>query len=134
MTKTLRLTYHGAVLSKKNSKRIIKSRRTGAPIMVSNKAAKDNENRMIDEFSVQTLEQEHPIACCVVDISIFEPNLQRRDIDNQATSILDALVRAEVITDDSFKCVQGLNVKFGGIDRENPRAEIKITEQTSRVQ
>lgn len=134
MARTLRLTYHGAIISKKNSKRIIKNRITGAPMMVSNKAAKDNENRMIDEFSVQTLEQEHPIACCIIDISIFEPNLQRRDIDNQATSILDALVRAEVIADDSFKCVQGLNVKFGGIDRKDPRAEVKITEQTSRVQ
>lgn len=133
MAKTIELAYRGRILSKKNSKRIITNRRTGAPMMISNKAAKANENSMIDEFSKQTLDQTEPIGCCKIDILIYEPTLQRRDIDNQATSVLDALVEAEVIVDDSFKCVQELNVKFGGVDRQNPRAEIKITEQASRV-
>lgn len=129
MSRVLKLTYHGVILSKKNSKRIIRNRRTGAPMMMSNKAAKDNENNMVDEFSIQTLNQESPIAHCMIAIRIYEPNFQRRDIDNQATSILDALAKAEVIVDDSFKCVEELNVKFGGVDREDPRAVIVITER-----
>lgn len=129
MSRILKLTYHGAILSKKNSKRIIRNRRTGAPMMMSNKAAKDNENSMVDEFSIQTLNQESPIAHCMIAIRIYEPNFQRRDIDNQATSILEALVKAEVIVDDSFKCVEELNVKFGGVDLGDPRAVIVITER-----
>lgn len=132
--KILRLTYHGAVLSKKNSKRIIKNRRTGAPVIASNPAAKANENDMVTQFSLHAARLEGPIVCCAVDIKIFEPNLQRRDIDNQATSILDALVKAGMLVDDSFKCVRELGIRFAGIDRKNPRAEIVITEQASVVQ
>lgn len=98
-------------------------------MMMSNKAAKDNENSMVDEFSIQTLDQDNPVTHCMIDIKLYEPNFQRRDLDNQATSILDALVKAEVIVDDSFKCVEELNVKFGGVDREDPRAVIVITER-----
>lgn len=124
--KTLKLVYLGAVLSKKNSKRIITNRRTGAPMMVSNKSAKANEDSMIEQFSTQTLRLSEPIMNCKISIEIYEPNFQKRDLDNQATSILDALVKADVIKDDSYKCVQELNIKYCGIDRENPRAEIKI--------
>lgn len=130
MSRVLKLTYHGTVLSKKNSKRIIRNHRTGAPMMVSNKSAKANEDSMIGEFRAQTSNQDQPFECCIVDIGIFEPNLQRRDIDNQATSILDALVQAGVIVDDGFKCVQGMIVRFEGIDRKDPRAEIKIVDRT----
>lgn len=123
----MRLTYQGAVLSKKNSKRIIHNPRTGKPMMVSNKAAKNNENDMISQFRAQTLGRAETIEKCEVKILIYEPNRQRRDLDNQATSILDALVGAEVIKDDSFKCVASIETQFAGVDKENPRAEIMIT-------
>lgn len=96
-------------------------------MMVSNKAAKNNENDMISQFCSQTLGQAEPIEKCKVKILIYEPNRQRRDLDNQATSILDALVGAEVIKDDSFKCVVLIETQFAGVDKENPRAEIAIT-------
>lgn len=131
--KTLKLVYLGVVLSKKNSERIITNRRTGAPMIVSNKSAKANEDSMIEQFSTQTLRLSKPIMNCKISIEIYEPNFQKRDLDNQATSILDALVKAEVIADDSFKCVQELNVKFGGVDREHPRAEIRIAEQVGKT-
>lgn len=127
--KKIELTYHGMVISKKNTKRIIRNTKTGKPMMISNKAALANEHDMIDQFSVQTLKQKKPVAKCKVEIVIYEPNLQRRDLDNQATSILDALTRSEVIKDDSIKCVKELNVRLGGIDRENPKAIITITEE-----
>lgn len=126
MSKELKLIYRGRVLSKKNSKRIIRNPRTGKPMMISNRAAKDNENSMIDQFSAQTLSQKSPIGECEIQIKVYEPNLQKRDLDNQATSILDALVGAEVIADDSIKCVKGITVHFAGVDRENPRAIVEI--------
>lgn len=129
MPTKIKLIYYGSVLSKKNSKRIITNCKTGTPMMVSNKAAKANENDMVNQFSLQTLKQEKPIEKCKVSIVIYEPNLQRRDLDNQATSVLDALTKSEVIKDDSIKCVTGLNVRLGGIDRKNPRAIVTITER-----
>ncbi len=122
----LKLTYHGTVLSKKNSKRIIQNPRTGKPLIVSNKSAKANEDDMIDQFSTQTLAQENAIKKCKICIQIYEPNRQKRDLDNQATSILDALVKADVIVNDSFKCVEEVNVKYAGVDTDDPRAEIAI--------
>lgn len=127
--KKIELIYYGTVISKKNTKRIIKNSRSGKPMLISNKTALANEQDMVDQFSAQTLRQENPIEKCKISIVIYEPNLQRRDLDNQATSILDALTKSEVIKDDSIKCIKELNVRLGGIDRESPKAIVTITEE-----
>ncbi len=57
----------------------------------------------------------------------YEPN-RRRDMDNIAFAkkfILDALVCAEVIIADSWKCVTGFTDEFF-IDKEFPRIEVTI--------
>lgn len=127
MAKEIKLTYYGRVLSKKNSKQIIR-KRSGAPVIVSNPAAKANENDMVDQFSIQTIRQKKPVKRCKISVEIYQPTAQRRDLDNQLTAILDALVKAEVIADDSFKCVIEEKVRFGGIDKNEPRAIVIITE------
>lgn len=127
MTREIKLTYYGRVLSKKNSKQIIR-KRSGTPIIVSNPSAKANENDMVDQFSTQTMKQKSPIEKCKISVEVYQPTAQRRDLDNQLTAILDALVKAEVIADDSFKCVIEERVRFGGIDKKEPRAIVTITE------
>lgn len=127
MAKEIELTYYGRVLSKKNSKQIIR-KRSGAPVIVSNPAAKANENDMVDQFSIQTIRQKKPVKRCKISVEVYQPTAQRRDLDNQLTAILDALVKAEVIADDSFKCVIEEKVRFGGIDKNEPRAIVIITE------
>jgi len=64
-----------------------------------------------------------------VDIVItwHEPNL-KRDIDNIAGGtkfILDGLVRAGTIPDDSQRYINSIVHKFA-LDRDNPRVEIEI--------
>ncbi len=132
MISQLQLNYKGVVISKKNSKIIRKDRRTGRNYITSNDAAKRNEADMIWSFKEQlagafTAEDLCP---CSVAVTIYEPDAHRRDLDNQLTSILDALVRAGVITDDSNANVYGVSVRYGGIDRENPRADIVITKES----
>ena len=66
-----------------------------------------------------------------VDINILwhEPN-NRRDIDGimaGAKFILDGLVMAGIIKDDSQKYVKSINHRFE-IDRKNPRIEVEIKE------
>ncbi len=38
------------------------------------------------------------------------------------------LVDKQIIPDDSWYTIPELNIKFGGVSKENPRAEIKIYE------
>lgn len=65
----------------------------------------------------------------LVDISWFEQN-SKRDIDNIASGvkfILDGLVQAGVLKNDSQKYVVGLVNKFY-VDKDNPRVEVKLVE------
>ena len=63
----------------------------------------------------------------VVTLTYYFPDKRRRDSDNYAGKlILDGLVRAGIIEDDSFDNVQ--LVLRGGYDKENPRTEIEVEE------
>lgn len=61
----------------------------------------------------------------------YEPN-KRRDKDNISSFgrkvIQDVLVQCGVLKDDGWKYVVGFSDRFG-VDKENPRIEIKIIEQ-----
>lgn len=66
----------------------------------------------------------------IVGFKWIEPNL-RRDADNVAFAkkfILDGLVIAGALKDDSRKYVIGLEDDFSEIDPNNPRVEITIME------
>lgn len=52
---------------------------------------------------------------------------RRRDLDNMVASINDAIVKAGLVKDDSWQCLKSDGAD-AEIDRENPRAEITITE------
>lgn len=123
------LTYIGVIYSKKNSKRIITNRHTGKPMITSNSNAKAMEDDMVLQFKHQARDYDYALTPpLAVEIKIWEKDHTRRDLDNQATSVLDALVRAGVIEDDSVNVIQELNVKLAGFDRKEPKANIKIWE------
>ena len=68
----------------------------------------------------------HPIEKAIVKITYYFPNLIRRDPDNYSGKfILDGLVNAGVLIDDSFKNIE--LILEGKLDRDNPRTEIKIS-------
>ena len=59
-----------------------------------------------------------------------EPN-RRRDLDNVAFAkkfVLDGLVRAQVIANDTAACVTALHDRFA-YDREHPRVEVTVTDE-----
>ena len=68
-----------------------------------------------------------PFKKAVVTLTYYFPTKIRHDPDNYAGKlILDGLVRAGIIVDDSFDHVQlGL---CGGYDKANPRTEIEVEE------
>lgn len=129
----IELTYFGVIHAKKNSKQIIKNPHTGKPMIISNGKARDQEEAMAWAFKTQAPQAwlqyaVHPETMVEITIHIWEKGRRRRDLDNQATAILDALVQGNVIPDDSSQIVRKLTVEYMGVDKEQPRAEIKIQE------
>ena len=130
--------YNGVIYSKKNNKRIITNKKTGKPQIVSSQQAKEMEAEMQAQFSMQAMakgwgqrvanDDDHIYE---VTICITEKDHTRRDLDNQATSILDALVCAMILPDDSVKYLHSLHVVYMGVDKYDPKAEITI-EQCDR--
>lgn len=130
----LELTYHGVVTAKKNSKQIIWNRRSNRPMLISNHRAKKQEKDMAWDFLMQAKDQGWPCgderenSVFHITIYVWNKDRRRRDLDNQATAILDALTASRVIPDDSVDFVPRLNVEYKGIDKDDPRAVVKIKE------
>lgn len=126
------LTYFGVVTAKKNSKQIVWNKATRRPILISNRRARQQENDMVQSFMLDSYGQGwrggSKNSTYHVSIEIWNKDRRRRDLDNQATAILDALVLAHIIPDDGVDYVQKLTVEYKGQDKEQPRARVKIKE------
>lgn len=143
MKTTTTLTIHGTIKAKKNSKQVIWT--GGRPRIISNSAARECEDEMvrqIHEQGIGPLSEADRINLMYfanetgthyeIEAVIYQPNGIRRDLDNQITSILDALTKSGAILDDCRKFVKKITVSDGGIDKTNPRAEIIITTITNQ--
>lgn len=62
---------------------------------------------------------------CEVALLFYHGDFRRRDCDNGASSVLDLLVDAGVLSDDNWKIVRSLNVT-NEYDKGSPRCEIKV--------
>lgn len=125
----LEFVYHGIIYSKKNSKQIIRNSRTGRPMLISSKQAQQMERDIVTQLSAQNARKplKTPLDCeCRVSTTIYQPDRRRRDLDNQATSLLDGLVDAAILLDDKNSIVTEIRVKNGGVDKADPRAEIEV--------
>lgn len=61
-----------------------------------------------------------------VTITMYAPDRIPGDLSNKAESIMDLLVDRGILKDDNWFVVPELISRFGGVDRDNPRAEISI--------
>ena len=59
-------------------------------------------------------------------ITLYVPTKRKSDLTNKAESIMDLLVDKGILQDDNYFCVPQILLKFGGVDREKPRAIIDI--------
>lgn len=140
MKRHIRLVYDGVVLSKKN--RHITTRQ-GA--VIPDAKARANESDMIAQFVIQLRKQGGTAIFTTtraerlleanqngtryrIKMTFYNENGRRRDLDNQATSVLDALTKSGAIVDDCCNYLRGLYIEYGGIDKARPRAEIIIEE------
>lgn len=132
------LVYKGVVLSKKN-RHIIS--RQGA--VIPDAKARANENDIIQQLTEQLKAQGHTEAFRLTKQEqmleakrkhakyalrfwIWRGNNLRRDLDNQLNTLLDAMTAAFAIPDDSCTFIKQITIVDRGIDKENPRVEIRI--------
>ena len=63
---------------------------------------------------------------CHVEYVLYFPDKRKRDLSNYIKAPEDYLVSQCALLDDNHEIVQSFSVKFGGIDRGNPRVEVRI--------
>lgn len=81
---------------------------------------------MASEFSTQRGGRSAINIPSSVNMKLYRKDNIKRDLDNVATSVLDGLVRGEVIADDNYSIVKSLHIEDCGVDKNNPRVEIEI--------
>jgi hypothetical protein len=119
----MHLVLPGRVPSKKNSKRIIQA--GGRPRLISSEAFLAWHEEMM--LRVRRYRPKTPIASAHVAITFFAENRRRFDLSNAAESVMDLLVDAEILADDSWAVVPELHLLFGGVAPGNARTEIEVT-------
>lgn len=136
-TRVVDITYYGQTLSKKN--RHIPNGRGGITI---DKSARANQANIVEQIEpklrkagIETYLNPNARKAdwlaskrkAQVSVLFIDDSHRRRDLDNQLTTIMDALKEAGAIPDDDKRFISGVGAFDGGVDTENPRAEISIT-------
>lgn len=116
----LKITIKGIIPSKKNSKRIVgwgkKARLITDPKI--QKWSNDVQKSLIGLSKI--------LGPVKLEVVIYNPDLRKRDLDNQLCTIND-IIKDILIEEDDGKVLQDIHIRWGGVDKENPRAEIIIS-------
>lgn len=121
----MKLIISGTVPSLKNSKQIYRTR-SGKPFITSSDKAKEWTETAVTELQEQFKGYrvtDYPIT---VAMMFYNKDNIRRDLDNQCSTVLDALRHSGVIAEDDNKHINCLVIKYGGLDKTNPRVEIEL--------
>lgn len=122
------ITLKGRPATKKNSGRIIS--RNGKPIIIPSEAYKNYEDACMWQLAGKKL---HISGIIVVECKYYLPNKRSwPDLIGLLQATSDILTKAKVINDDKWICSYG-NSCIAGIDKDNPRAEIRIMDRKNKV-
>ena len=122
------ITLKGRPATKKNSGRIIS--RNGKPIIIPSEAYKNYEDACMWQLTGKKL---HISGIIVVECKYYLPNKRSwPDLIGLLQATSDILTKAKVIDDDKWICSYGDSC-IAGIDKDNPRAEIRIMDRKNKV-
>lgn len=122
------ITLKGRPATKKNSGRIIT--RNGKPIIIPSEAYKNYEDACMWQLAGEKL---HISGIIVVECKYYLPNKRSwPDLIGLLQATSDILTKAKVIDDDKWICSYGDSC-IAGIDKDNPRAEIRIMDRKNKV-
>lgn len=122
------ITLKGRPATKKNSGRIVS--RNGKPIIIPSEAYKSYEDACMWQLAGKKL---HISGIIVVECKYYLPNkISWPDLIGLLQATSDILTKAKVIDDDKWICSYGDSC-IAGIDKDNPRAEIRIMDRKNKV-
>lgn len=122
------ITLKGRPTTKKNSGRIIS--RNGKSIIIPSEAYKNYEDACMWQLAGKKL---HISGIVVVECKYYLPNKRSwPDLIGLLQATSDILTKAKVIDDDKWICSYGESC-IAGIDKDNPRAEIRIMDRKNKV-
>lgn len=122
------ITLKGRPATKKNSGRIIS--KSGKPIIIPSEAYMNYEESCLWQLAGKKL---HISGIVVVECKYYLPNKRSwPDLIGLLQATSDILTKAGVIDDDKWICSYGESC-IAGIDKDNPRAEIRIMDRKNKV-
>lgn len=123
-------TLYGNPASKKNSMQVGRNKYTGHTFVSQNVRYKEYEKDCIKQIKFNpALMKIEPISQSVnIKCLYYRDSNRRCDLPNLINATLDILVKANILIDDNFKIVAGLDGSRILVDKDNPRTEIFITE------
>lgn len=126
--------YFGQVTGKKNNKVISINRNTGRPFVRMNDNAKAQEREMVTCFAydmnfAKLTPEDFEGRRIEVSVEVWNKDKRKHDLDNQVSTVLDALVKAGVLPDDSQETVQKITAEYKGINKDDPRVLITVMAQ-----
>lgn len=122
------ITLKGRPATKKNSGRIVF--KNGKRIIIPSEAYENYEDACMWQLAGKKL---HISGIIVVECKYYLPNKRSwPDLIGLLQATSDILTKAGVIDDDKWICSYG-NSCIAGIDKDNPRAEIRIMDRKNKV-
>ena len=119
MTPTLTLL--GRVPSKKNSKRRVQ--RGASVFMIPSQAHEEWHAVQMWALKAWPHGQQHPKK---MELDFYAPDRRKADLSNKTESVMDLLVDAGILEDDSWFVVPQLLLTLVDIDKQNPRVVIRF--------
>ena len=122
------ITLKGRPATKKNSGRIVF--KNGKRIIIPSEAYENYEDACLWQLPRTKL---HISGVIVVECKYYLPNKRSwPDLIGLLQATSDILTKAGIIDDDKWICSYGDSC-IAGIDKENPRAEIRIMDRKNKV-
>ena len=121
----MKITIQGDTPSKKNSRIVLC--RGGKPVNIPGKNYREWHKDALWRIEDQNIST-CPYKEVKAEIKIFPKTKRKADLTNKAESVMDLLVDAEVLEDDNWSIVKEVRIIFGGVDKDNPRAECELKE------
>ena len=122
------IVFKGRPTTKKNSGRIVF--KNGKRIIIPSEAYESYEDACLWQLAGNKL---HVPGIVVVECKYYLPNKRSwPDLIGLLQATSDILTKAGVIDDDKWICSYGESC-IAGIDKENPRAEIRIMDRRNAV-
>ena len=127
----LKFTIPLAPITKKNSQRILKNRRTKAHFVAPSEQYEIYEAAALWYVPRRSAPIDSPVN---VKCIFYMPTARSCDLTNLEEAIDDILVKAGLLADDNYKIVAAHDGSRVRIDRQKPRTEIEITEFFEEVE